>query len=87
MNDPEQPGSSLPPGFQFPEDWGKGGITLPFDALHDEIARLKAALEFERQELVRRSEHSTHWDGCEKDHPMCAAIKRISKALSPPRTA
>ena len=46
--------------------------------------KFRTALEFERDELIRRTAGSTHWEGCALDHPLCASLKRIATMLSLP---
>lgn len=31
------------------------------------------------EELKEYSRHSTHYEGCEKNHPMCKAVKEIER--------
>jgi len=54
------------------------------DAASAEAGRLREALEVERADLMRRTDGSTHYDGCEAFHPKCAALRRINAALSAP---
>lgn len=47
---------------------------------HAIAADLVAALDREIEELIYRNRGSTHWEGCEESHPMCAAMKRMMAA-------
>lgn len=44
--------------------------------------QLAAALTFEVVGLQEHDKGSTHWEGCEREHPRCAAIKRMQAALA-----
>jgi hypothetical protein len=53
-------------------------------ALVEGKRRAEEALRVELNELLKRSEGRTHYPGCEKEHPMCAAIGRIRAAIPQP---
>jgi hypothetical protein len=54
------------------------------DLLRARVEQLEKALQTELNELMKRNEGRTHYPGCEKEHPMCAAIGRIRAALPQP---
>jgi hypothetical protein len=54
------------------------------DLLRARVEELEKALQTELNELMKRNEGRTHYPGCEKEHPMCAAIGRIRAALPQP---
>lgn len=45
------------------------------------VDSLRRALRIEIEDIQRRSRGSTHWEGCENDHPTCAAIARMRAAI------
>lgn len=49
--------------------------------LKAELAQARAALREELRILTEHAKYRTHYEGCERDHPACAAIKRIAAAL------
>jgi hypothetical protein len=53
-------------------------------ALVEGKRRAEESLRVELNELLKRNEGRTHYPGCEKEHPMCAAIGRIRAALPQP---
>jgi hypothetical protein len=53
-------------------------------ALVEGKRRAEEALRVELNELLKRNEGRTHYPGCEKEHPMCAAIGRIRAVLPHP---
>ena len=42
----------------------------------------RRALRIEIEDIQRRCCGATHWEGCENDHPACAAIARMRSALA-----
>jgi hypothetical protein len=54
------------------------------DLLRARVEQLEEALQTELNDLLKRNEGRTHYPGCEKEHPMCAAIGRIRAALPQP---
>jgi hypothetical protein len=54
------------------------------DLLRARVEQLEEALQTELNDLLKRNEGRTHYPGCEKEHPMCAAIGRIRTALPHP---
>jgi hypothetical protein len=54
------------------------------DLLRARVEQLEEALQTELNDLLKRNEGRTHYPGCEKEHPMCAAIGRIRTVLPQP---
>lgn len=50
--------------------------------LADERGKLLAALKAEVADLLDRNRGSTHWVGCEAEHPKCAALMRMQAAIA-----
>jgi hypothetical protein len=73
-------GAPHPTGQELHDEIANQGKEI--HAQRGRIAQLETALRVEIEDLVKRTEHRTHWDGCEESHPMCAAIVRIKQALA-----
>ena len=52
------------------------------EAYREQVATLRTALQVEITDIVLRNRGSTHWLGCEVDHPKCAALARMRAALA-----
>jgi hypothetical protein len=51
--------------------------------LTEKVATLETALREEIRVIEEYRRGSTHYDGCWKEHRLCAAVKRMSDALAP----
>jgi hypothetical protein len=51
------------------------------DSLQERVKVLEDAIETELGRLYASNNGSTHFAGCEKNHPRCAAILRMNAAL------
>jgi hypothetical protein len=59
------------------------GLRAEVSRLAGEVAALRAALLAELDRLLAGLEGTSHWHGCETEHPRCAAVQRIRAALAP----
>lgn len=60
-------------------------IVNALPALISEVRRLRGAIRDELRRLDKHNDGRTHYEGCEKHHPACAATWRLRAALTTPK--
>lgn len=61
-------------------------LTAELARLRERMERYEKAIQTEINTITKALTGSTHYEGCEEHHPRCAALKRLTAALSPQST-